>query len=111
MERARAGFEVMEIDTDRIPLQGGRGASGMRRSTRLELSGMEMHEVAHVHRYFAGELAQGVRHSVVTSLLSQVGHGGEMTDHMLRIPGLPKAFAPRRGGDVRGGRLDAGNGL
>ncbi|MGA9891605.1 MAG: hypothetical protein WBQ55_04390 [Xanthobacteraceae bacterium] len=29
----------------------------MRRSTLLELSGMEIYEVAHVHRCFAGELA------------------------------------------------------
>ena len=32
-------------------------ASGMRRSTLLELCGMELHEVAHVRRCFAGELA------------------------------------------------------
>ena len=38
---------------------------GMRRSTLLELSGMELYEVAHVHRCFAGELAHGVRHAVV----------------------------------------------
>src|SRR5260370_34561481 len=31
----------------------------MRRSTLLELSGMELHEVAHVRRCFAGELAHG----------------------------------------------------
>ena len=42
---------------------------GMRRSTLLELSGMELYEVAHVHRCFAGELAHGVRHAVVTPLL------------------------------------------
>jgi hypothetical protein len=40
----------------------------MRRFTRLELSGMELHEVAHVRRCFAGELAQGVRYAVVTPL-------------------------------------------
>src|SRR5438046_2422914 len=37
-------------------------ASGMRRPTLLELSGMELHEVAHARRRFAGELAHGVRH-------------------------------------------------
>ena len=47
----------------------------MRRSTLLELSGMELHEVAHVRRCFAGELAQGVRHAVVTPLSGQLGHG------------------------------------
>jgi hypothetical protein len=35
----------------------------MRRSTLLELSDMELHEVVHVRRCFAGELAQGVRHA------------------------------------------------
>jgi hypothetical protein len=30
--------------------------SGMRRSTLLEFSGVEFHEVAHVRRCFAGEL-------------------------------------------------------
>ena len=43
-------------------------ASGMRRSTLLELSGMELHEVAHVRRCFAGELAHGVRYAIVTPL-------------------------------------------
>src|ERR1700730_9966481 len=43
-------------------------ASGMRRSTLLELSGMELHEVAYVRRCFAGELAQGVCHAVVAPL-------------------------------------------
>src|SRR5271166_3786677 len=71
-------------------------ASGMRRSTLLELSGMELHEVAHVRRCFAGELAHGVRHAVVTPLLGQLGHGREMSDDVLRKPRLPKAFAPRR---------------
>src|SRR5258706_4724196 len=75
-------------------------ASGMRRSTLLELGGMELHEVAHVRRCFAGELAQGDRHAVVTPLPRQLGHGREMTDHMLRKPRLPKAFAPRWGRDV-----------
>ena len=36
-------------------------ASGMRRFTLLELSGMELHEVAHVRRCLAGELAHGRR--------------------------------------------------
>ncbi len=49
--------------------------SGMRRSTLLELSSMELHEVAHVRRCFAGELAHGVRHAVVTPLPGQLGHG------------------------------------
>src|ERR1700674_1893598 len=75
-------------------------ASGMRRSTLLELSGMELHEVAHVRRFFAGELAQGVRHAIVAPLPSQLGHGREMPDEVLRKPRLPKAFAPRREWDV-----------
>src|SRR5712692_8249957 len=75
-------------------------ASGMRRSTLLELSGMELHEVAHVRRCFAGELAHGVRHAIVTPLPSQLGHGREMPDEVLRKPRLPKAFAPRRQWDV-----------
>src|ERR1700687_1822154 len=75
-------------------------ASGMRRSTLLELSGMELHEVAHVRRCFAGELAHGVRHAVVTPLPGQLGHGREMPDEVLEKPRLPKAFAPRREGDV-----------
>jgi hypothetical protein len=58
--------------------------SGMRRSTLLELSGMELHEVAHVRRCFAGELAHGVRHAVVTPLPVQLGHGREMPDKVLR---------------------------
>src|ERR1700688_1529596 len=71
-------------------------ASGM----LLELSGMELHEVAHARRCFAGELVHGVRHAVVTPLPVQLGHGREMADDMLRKPGLPKAFAPRRERDV-----------
>jgi len=50
-------------------------ASGMRRHTLLELNGMELHEVEHVRGGFAGELAHGVRHAVVTPLPSQLGHG------------------------------------
>ncbi len=72
----------------------------MRRSAPLELSGMELHEVAHVRRCFAGELAHGVRHAVVTPLPGQLGHGREMADEVLRKPRLPKAFAPRREWDV-----------
>src|SRR5882672_12907579 len=72
----------------------------MRRSTLLELSGMELHEVVHVPRCFASELAHGVRHAVVTPLLGQLGHGREMSDDVLRKPRLPKAFAPRREWDV-----------
>src|ERR1700687_3649492 len=71
-------------------------ASGMRRSTLLELSGMELHEVAHVRRCFAGELAQGVRHAVVTPLLGQLGHSREMPDDVFRKPHLTKALAQRR---------------
>ena len=67
----------------------------MRRSTLLELTGMEFHEVVHVHRCFAGELADSVRHAVVTALLSQLGHGREMPEEVLRKPRLPEAFAPR----------------
>jgi hypothetical protein len=40
-------------------------ASGMRRSTLLELSGMELHEIAHVRRCFTGQLVHGVRHATV----------------------------------------------
>src|SRR3984893_2603683 len=72
----------------------------MRRSTRLELSGMELHEVAHVRRGFAGELAHGIRHAVITPLPGQFGYGREMSDDMFRIPCLTKAFAPRREWDV-----------
>src|SRR5260221_2974637 len=71
-------------------------ASGMRRSTLLELSDMELHEVAHVRRCLAGELAHGVRHAVETPLLGQLGDGREMPDDVLRKPHLPKAFAPCR---------------
>ena len=52
-------------------------ASGMDLSSLLELSGMELHEVAHVRRYFAGELEHGVRHAVVTPKPVQLGHGRE----------------------------------
>jgi hypothetical protein len=43
----------------------------MRRFALLELSGMELHEVAHVRRCFAGELVHGVRQAVVTPLPGQ----------------------------------------
>src|SRR5258707_11771701 len=75
-------------------------ASGMRRFTRLELSGMVLDEVTHVRRCVAGELAQGVRHAVVTPLPGQLGHGREMPDDVFRKPHLTKAFAPRREWDV-----------
>src|SRR5580704_9585903 len=75
-------------------------ASGMRRSTLLELSGVELQEIAHVRRGSARELADGVRHAVVTPLPGQLGHGREMPDDVLRKPRLPKAFAPRREWDV-----------
>src|SRR5258705_5676059 len=75
-------------------------ASGMRRSARLELSGVELHEVAHVRRCFASELAHNVCHAVVTPLPVQLGHGREMADDVLRKPRLPKALAPRREWDV-----------
>src|SRR6516165_3680403 len=73
---------------------------GMSRSTLLELSGMELHEVAHVRRRFAGELAHGVRHAIVTALPGQLGHGREMPDDVLWKLRLPKAVAPRRERDV-----------
>src|SRR6202008_961178 len=73
---------------------------GMRRFTLLELSDMELHEVAHVRRCFAGELIHGVRHAIVTPLPSQLGHRREMSEEVLRNPHLPKAFAPRREWDV-----------
>src|SRR6201989_3138347 len=72
----------------------------MGRSTLLELGGMELHEVAHVRRCFAGELAHGVRHAVVTPLPGQLGHGREMPDEVLRKSRLPTACAPRRKWDV-----------
>src|SRR5712664_1438032 len=71
-----------------------------RRFTRLELPGMELYEVAHARRCFAGALAYGLRHAVVPPLLVQIGHGGEMADDVLRKPRLPQAFAPRREWDV-----------
>src|SRR6202790_3920453 len=71
-----------------------------RRLTPLELSGMEPHEIAHGRRCFAGELAHGVRHAVVTLLPVQLGHGREMADDVLRKSRPPKAFAPRREWDV-----------
>src|SRR6478736_6223007 len=74
--------------------------SGMRRSTLPELSGMKLHEVAHVRRCLAGQLVHGVRHAVVTPLPVQLGHGREMAYDVLRKPRLSKAFAPRREWDV-----------
>src|SRR5262245_28083082 len=73
---------------------------GMRRSALLELSGMELHEVAHIRRRFADELAHGVGHAVVTPLPRQLGHGRKMPDDVFRKPHLTKAFAPRREWDV-----------
>src|SRR5262245_21012712 len=72
----------------------------MRRSTLRELSGMKLYEVEHVCRCFAGELAHGIRHAVVTPLLGQLGHGGEMPDDVLGKLRLAKAFAPRRDWNV-----------
>src|SRR6516164_8394317 len=72
----------------------------MRRSTLLELSSMELHEIAHVHRYFVGKLAHSIRHAVITPLPGQLGHGREMLDEVFRKLRLPKAFAPRREWDV-----------
>src|SRR6202043_3145904 len=72
----------------------------MRRSTLLELSGMELYEVAHVRRCLAVELVHGVRHAVITPLPVQLGHGREMAYDVLRKPRLSKAFAPRREWDV-----------
>src|ERR1700736_1734718 len=67
-----------------------------RRLTLLELSGMEFYEFAHCRRCFAGELAHGVRHAVVTALPVQLGHGREMADNVLGKSRPPKAFAPCR---------------
>ena len=72
----------------------------MRRFTLLELSGMELHEVAHVRRCFAGELAECVRHTVVTSQPGQLGHCRKVADEMLGKERLPKAFAPRWKWDI-----------
>src|SRR6476660_2043343 len=75
-------------------------ASGMRRSTPLEVSGMELHEVVHVRRCLTRELAHGVRHAVVTPLLDQLGHGRHMPDDVLRKARLTKTFAPRGGWNI-----------
>src|SRR5258708_35439882 len=82
-----------------LALPWERDYSGMRRSTLLELSGMELHEVAHVRRCLAGELVNGVSHAVVTPLPVQLGHGREMADDVRRQPRPPKPFPPRRGAD------------
>ena len=50
----------------------------MRQSKLLELSGMELHEIAHVRRCFAGELAQGVRHAIVKAELATRQAGNEL---------------------------------
>src|SRR4029077_12079748 len=94
------GIGKVLASTIRFRLRDVLSASGMRRSTLLELSGMELHEVAHVRRCIAGELEHGVRHAVVTPLPVQLGHGREMADDVLRNPRLSKAFAPRREWDV-----------
>src|SRR5215472_3909704 len=78
------------------PLRAKSEGLGTRRSKLLELSGMELHEVAHVRRRFADELVHGVRHAVVTPLPGQLGHGREMPDDVFRKPHLTKPFAPRR---------------
>ncbi len=65
-----------------------------------ELSGMALHEIAHVRRCFAGELAHRVRHAVVTPAPRQLRHGREMPDEVLGKSRLPKAFAPRRERDI-----------
>src|SRR5262249_19612843 len=75
-------------------------ASRMRRSTLLELSGMELHEVAHVRWGLAGELVHNVRHAVVTPPPVKLGHGREMADDMLGKTRLAKAVAPCREWDV-----------
>jgi len=62
----------------------------MRRSALLELSAMELHEVTHIRRRFADELVHGVRHAVVTPLLGQLCHGGEMPDDVFRKPHLAR---------------------
>ena len=66
----------------------------------LELGGVELDEIAHVRRRFAGELEKGVCPAVVTPLLVQLGHGGEMIDNVFRKPQPPKAFAPGLKRDV-----------
>src|SRR6516165_6037142 len=72
----------------------------MRWRTLSELGGMDLHEGAHARRCFARELAHSIRHTVVTPLLSQLGHGREMPDEVLRKLRLTKAFAPRREWDI-----------
>src|SRR5262249_9726889 len=81
-----------------VPLLSGRDYSSW--PTLLELSGMELHEVAHARRCLASELPHGVRHAVVTTKPVQLGHSREMADDVLGKPHLPKAFAPRRERDV-----------
>ena len=51
---------------------------GIRRSTLLQLSSMELHEIAHVHRYFVGKPAHRIRHAVVTPPFGQLGHGRDV---------------------------------
>ena len=57
VERVR----LVDFGTDMAVTAGLLSALGLRRFTLLELSGMELHEVAHGRRRFAGELFQGVR--------------------------------------------------
>src|SRR5260370_31174927 len=97
---ARHGLNPVAVAAPCRCAPGSAEPSGLRRPTRLELSGVALHEVTHLRRCFAGEFAQGVRHAVVTPLPGQLGHGREMPDDVLRIPRLPKAFAPRREWDV-----------
>jgi hypothetical protein len=64
----------------------------MRRFTLLELSGMELDEVAHVRRCFFGELVQCVRHAIVTPLLSaSFGRAGTPSGLAVRTAAPPEA--------------------
>src|SRR5262249_33465853 len=52
----RSGRETRGRRTPSLTPAGSLSASGMRRSRLLELRGMELHEIAHARRCFAGEL-------------------------------------------------------
>jgi hypothetical protein len=55
---------------------------------------MELHEVCHARRRFAGELDVVLAHPVIAPLLVEVGHHREMVDDMLRQARRPKFFTP-----------------
>src|SRR6516225_11358130 len=56
--------------------------------------GMELHEVCHARRRFAGELEVIVAHPVIAPLLVEFGHDRQVVDDMLQQARRPKFFAP-----------------